>query len=456
MGEKIKKMNRRDFLATAGSAVASAILFNPMSSVRGQNLIKKMRLAMVGTGHRGTGMWGKSIVKDYSDYIEFIGLCDINPGRVETGRKLIGVSCPTYTDFEKMMQETKPDALIVTTVDATHDQFIIKGMEMGANIITEKPMTTDEQKCQAILDAERKFRKNIIVTFNYRYSPHRRKLKELLMQERVGKITSVDFHWYLDVYHGADYFRRWHRLREKSGTLLVHKATHHFDLLNWWLDSDPQQVSALGDLEFYGKNHTEFRSTNCRPCPFKDKCKFYYDMTKNKRYMNLYAANEKYDSYLRDGCVWREDINIYDKMAVQIKYANNVQVSYSLTAYSPYEGYRIAFNGTKGRIEAWIHERQPWQMEDYDEIRVTDNFGQSELIKVPHGGGGHGGGDIRLKDKIFKDPSAPDPYQQAAGTRDGSFSILVGIAARNSIENGGKSVQIGDLTDLQPQAKRPT
>ena len=170
--------------------------------------------------------------------------------------------------------------------------------------------------------------------------------------------------------------------------------------------------------------------------------------------MRLYADHEKYDGYLRDGCVWREDINIYDKMAVQVKYANDVQLSYSLTTYSPYEGYRIAFNGTKGRIEAWIHERQPWHKENYDEIRVTDCFGETELIKVPHGGGGHGGGDTRLKDKIFKDPNMDDPYKQSAGTRDGAMSILIGIAARNSIESG-KPVKIESLTDLKPQAKRP-
>jgi len=101
-----------------------------------------------------------------------------------------------------------------------------------------------------------------------------------------------------------------------------------------------------------------FRSTNCRPCEHKAKCKFYFDMTKNKRLMELYADNEKYDGYLRDGCVWKEDIDIFDKMAASIKYANGVQVSYSCTTYSPYEGYRIAFNGTEGRLEAWIQVNQ--------------------------------------------------------------------------------------------------
>lgn len=451
---KSRKISRRSFMTTTGAAVAGTVLLNPVTNAFTQSQFKKKKLAMVGTGSRGIGMWGSTVVRDYSDYIEFVGLCDINQGRVAFARKKIGVNCPTFTDFDKMMRETKPDTLIVTTVDAFHHEYIIKGMEMGADIITEKPLTIDETKCQAILDTERKTGKNVIVTFNYRYSPHRRKLKELLMAERVGRITSVDFHWYLDIHHGADYFRRWHRLRERSGTLLVHKATHHFDLLNWWLDSEPFEVFGYGALEFYGKNNP-FRHTVCRGCPHKDKCDFFWDITQNDFYVDLYVDNQEYDGYVRDGCVWREDVNIYDKMAVQIKYANDVQVSYSLTAYSPYEGYRIAFNGTKGRMEAWIHERQPWEMQPYDEIRVTDNFGETELIQVPHGGGGHGGGDTRLKDKIFKDPSAPDPFHQSAGTRDGSMACLIGIAARKSIEEE-KKIRIGDLTDLVPQAVRPS
>lgn len=129
-------------------------------------------------------------------------------------------------------------------------------------------------------------------------------------------------------------------------------------MLNWWLEADPEEVYANGQLTFYGKNNS-FRHTNCRPCPYKDKCKFYFDMTRDERLAAIYADNEQYDAYLRDGCVWHEDIDIFDKMAVQIKYASNVQVSYSLTTHSPYEGYRIAFDGTEGRLEAWIKERQP-------------------------------------------------------------------------------------------------
>jgi predicted dehydrogenase len=233
----------------------------------------------------------------------------------------------------------------------------------------------------------------------------------------------------------------------------VHKACHHFDLLNWWIDSDPQEVFAHAALDYYGKNNA-FRHTNCRPCPHKSQCRHYWDISKEPHLFKLYAENERHDGYLRDGCVWDETIDIYDKMSAAIRYMNGVQVSYSCTTYSPYEGYRIAFNGTQGRLEAWIKERQPWAEPEDDELRITDNFGQTHIMHVHGGPGGHGGGDNRMRDRIFKDPQAPDPYQQAARVRDGVLAVLVGVAARQSVETG-QPVRINRLTDIPLQARRP-
>ena len=179
------------------------------------------------------------------------------------------------------------------------------------------------------------------------------KIKELLHQQEIGPITSVDFNWYLNTYHGASYFRRWHGLKDSGGTLWVHKATHHFDLLNWWIDSDPMEVFAYGDLEHYGSN-SPFRGQNCRSCEFTSTCPYHWDITKSEHNMRLYVDHEHHDGYIRDNCLFRHQIDIYDKMSAQIKYANNVVVNYSLTTYSPYEGWKIAFNGMKGRIEAWL------------------------------------------------------------------------------------------------------
>jgi predicted dehydrogenase len=464
-------MKRRNFITTtAGAAAGASLLSGPVGATIASQAKKK--LAMVGTGIRGISFWGKRVVDNYSDIVEFVGLCDINPGRLELAKKHMGVNCPVYTDFVKMMQETKPELVIVTTMDSNHDEFIIKGMEMGADVLTEKPMTTDEIKSQAILDAEKRTGKTCTVGFNYRYGTLFSAIKEQMVKKPVGEITSVDFNWYLNVYHGASYFRRWHGERDKGGTLFVHKSTHHFDLLNWFLDSDPVEVTAYGDLEHYGINNP-FSGENCRNCPHTDKCDYYWDITKDQHAMELYVKNEKYDGYIRDNCLWRKEIDIYDKMSAQIKYANNVIVNYSLTTYSPYEGWRIAFNGRDGRIESW--EDIPWRRQEkinqaqlhaaemnqtgeenvrYDEIFLMKNFDRDyEIMKIEAARGGHGGGDSRLQDKIFRNPDMPDPYKYAAGTRDGAMSCLIGVAAVKSIEEK-RPVKIEELTDIKPHPTR--
>ena len=216
---------------------------------------------------------------------------------------------------------------------------------------------------------------------------------------------------------------------------MVHKSTHHFDILNWWINSDPSEVFAYGDLDFYGANGP-FQGDNCRTCPHKSDCEFHWDITKDQRMMDLYVNNEKHDGYIRDNCLYRDEINIYDKMSAQVKYQNNVVLNYSLTTYSPLEGWRVAFNGTEGRIEAWLdipyqkqasisqaemHKREMDQTgndeAESEPIIVHKLWKDFETVQVPLEKSGHGGGDKRLHDKIFIHPEKEDPYQRAAGRK---------------------------------------
>lgn len=436
-----EKINRRDFVKTASVAAAST-LFAP-AIVNAQTAPK--RYALVGTGHRGTGMWGKDLVTKYSNEIKFVGMCDSNSKRVLVGKELIGADCPTFTNFDEMLEKTKPEILMVTTVDSTHHEFINKAVAKGIKVLTEKPMTTEAKWAQSILDTEKKYKNPITVTFNYRYSPKHQKMKEILDSGEIGKITSVDFAWYLDVRHGADYFRRWHRLKSGGGSLWVHKATHHFDLVNWWINADPVEVTAYGGLNVYGKAGA-FRGKNCRSCEHKTKCPFYWDINKDQRLVKLYPNCEDVDGYYRDGCVFREDCDIYDTMSAIVKYNNGVNMTYSLNAHEPFEGYRIAFNGTKGRMEVRDYERQSWEKEHRTDVSIAINFGERKQIEIPIVSGGHAGGDDRLRDAIFKKALMPDVLK-LPDSRAGAMSCLTGIAARTSIEQN-RPVKISELIKI--------
>ena len=438
-----KNLTRRNFVKTAGTAATASLLLTntSLASVSAP----RRRYAIVGTGERAVSMWGRPLVQRYSDLLDIVGLCDINGERAAVAREMIGVTCPTFTSFDKMCNETKPDLLMVTTVDGFHSEYISRGLERGLDVMTEKPMVIDEKQCQAVLDAEKRNRKKIVVTFNYRYAPKHQKIKEILMSGAIGRVISIDFSWYLDVRHGADYFRRWHRLKSKGGSLWLHKASHHFDLINWWLDADPVEVSAQAGLEVYGRKGP-FRDTSCRPCQHKSKCAFYYDITKNPNRVKLFVGPDRVDGYHRDGCVFREDIDTYDTMSAVVKYSNGTNMSYSLNAFMPFEGYRLAFNGEKGRLEIRDFERQPWEVPEETEMHLTRNFGTREQITVVKGEGGHGGGDIRLQDLIFRKATAP-PHMRLPDSRAGAMSCLTGIAARKSVELK-RPIRINELIRL--------
>jgi predicted dehydrogenase len=217
-------------------------------------------------------------------------------------------------------------------------------LKAGCDVITEKPMTTSPEKCQRILDARQSTGRRIRVTFNYRYSPPRTQVKDLLMSGVIGDILSVDFHWLLNTVHGADYFRRWHSQKKNSGGIMIHKATHHFDLVNWWLSAVPRAVTATGKREFYtpemgrrlGLKEPHER---CYTCTEKNQCGFLLDMAANPSLKALYLDQEKYDGYYRDRCVFRPDIDIEDTMNVIVQYDTGATLCYSVNAFNSWEGY---------------------------------------------------------------------------------------------------------------------
>ena len=264
---------------------------------------KKKRYVQVGLGGRARFFY-LAVAKDFKETSEITAFCDVNQSRMDFANKALIEECgmepvATYkfTEFDKMIKEQKPDAVLVTSIDRTHHTYIIRAMELGCDVISEKPMTIDEVKCQEILDAVKRTGRDLRVTFNYRYAPHNTKVRELIMNNTIGDVFSVHFEWLLNTSHGADYFRRWHRDKRNSGGLLVHKSTHHFDLVNFWLGVKPKRVFAFGDLMFYGRENAEKRgiskfytrahgSENAKDDPFALK------MEGNSQLEGLYLISE--------------------------------------------------------------------------------------------------------------------------------------------------------------------
>jgi predicted dehydrogenase len=423
----------------------------------------KTKYVQVGTGGRAR-MYYEAISTTFKDRAELAAFCDMSATRMNYANKLLtteyGVPAAKtyfYTDFDKMLDEIRPDTVIVTSVDRTHHDYIIRSMEKGYDVITEKPMTIDEKKAQAILDCQKRTGKNLRVTFNYRYAPHNTKIREVIMDGLAGDIFSVHFEWLLNTQHGADYFRRWHRNKLNSGGLLVHKSTHHFDLVNFWLGTRPETVFAMGDLNFYGMKNAERRGVanfyyRCYGSEAAKGDPFAIDIEHNETMKALYLDAEADSGYIRDRSVFSEDISIEDTMGLLVRYQNNSIMTYSLNAYMPWEGFNVVFNGSKGRLEVNVTEKSYINAggEKGEEGALTGKsivfnpmFGKPYDITFEEGKGGHGGGDLVMLNDIFGNPQ-PDRFKRAASHIDGTYSILTGIAANKSIASG-EPVKIKDL-----------
>jgi len=391
------------------------------------------KYVQVGCGSRGTGAYAVPLVKKYSDCAELCGVYDINPKRAALVSEYAEKDIPVFDDFDKMLEEVKPDTVIVTPKDCAHDDYIIRALKAGCDVISEKPLTTTFEKANAIKKAKEETGGDVIVTFNLRFQPFFMRIKELIKEGIIGDILSVHFEWMLNTRHGADYFRRWHRERENSGSLLVHKSTHHFDLINWFLEEDPVAVNAFGTRRFYGPTR-EKRSERCLTCPHKNNCEFFMDIHQGgleKMYLNCEDA----DGYFRDKCVFSEEIDIEDSVSVNVRYSGGAVMSYSLTAHSPYEGLNMVLNGTKGRMEIRrLHDSQMnYREESKDSVKIYNRKGEEMVIHIPQvTAAGHGGADDNLRDFLFRE-RGEDPLGRMADLHAGMMSIGIGMAANVSM-----------------------
>lgn len=402
----------------------------------------KKRYAIAGTGVRSL-CFANALLNEHHGTCELVALLDTNPLRMAGFCELLARDIPRFADFAEMARSARPDCLIIGTPDATHDAMIAQAFAHDMNVICEKPLTTTPEKLARILELEQTTGRSVRVAFNYRYVPYVRRIKEILAEASLGKALSVSLSWYLDKVHGAEYFRRWHASMEQSGGLLVHKATHHFDLVNWLLNDEPVEVSAMADLLVFGRKGP-FRAERCSTCPYaQGQCEYVMRVHEVEQdrpiFEKLYWQAEAADDYLRDRCVFRNEIDIYDTMNVLVKYRSGTQMSYALSAYNPSAGYELSITFEQGRIEAaeWHTGINMYSENKERAIRIYRGHDRSqqtcEVVKVSVDPSAHGGGDARLYRSLFSQED-PDTFGQSADSRAGALSCLIGMAANRSIQ----------------------
>lgn len=403
---------------------------------------------------------------DFSKYGKVVAALDIDTERIKIFNQRQKTIIPAYRpdEFEKMIKETKPDALIVAGADYTHAEYIIAGLKHNLDVIVEKPMTITSKQAKQVLEAEKKSKGKVIVTFNYRYTPAHKYIKKLILDGALGKITNIEFVYNLDTWHGASYFLRWNRNRKFSGGLSVHKSCHHFDLINWFVNDIPETVFAFGALNYFGSNspfNPQKKSKRKlsleeikKRCPYYQKWVGEVVPLPESKHMQIYKDTFYLPykvQYPKELYYYDEDIDIEDTYSAVVKYKNGASMTYSFNASTPWEGYILAINGTGGRIETMYvntpSDRCPFPKPERQTITYIPLFGTRQIHDVPVVVGGHGGSDHIIKHDIFVSPTQESKeLGLCANSIDGAYSVAIGEAVWMSAKKG-IPIKIASLLD---------
>ena len=399
------------------------------------------RIAFVGASSRVACFLGALRSDELKPLHEVVAIFDIDPGKMKGFCLQYKLDVPCFTSFDEMCDTIKPDLVIVTTVDVTHAQYVIQALDRKISVVSEKPLCINAEQCRQIREAKARNPEVFAVTsHNARYSPLTQKVKSMIDEGVIGRPLRMEYAELLDRKHGTSYFRRWNSRRACSNGLQLHKSCHHFDKMNYLLDSRAVEVIAMGALTYHGhKNPHKYEGVRCHECKHKDVCPDFFEYDKV-----LYQSDA---IYTPDLCIWSPDIDIEDNYGGAIRFENGVVCSYSLCAHAQYEGEIILIEGEKGRIEARnVHYRKADEHGDVHDTHIitqqslkTYHFGDGEMktVEVPKAVGSHGGADLNIFGKIFCVP--PDP--NIPTLEDGIQAVLTGAAFVKSIQTG-KAVKV--------------
>ena len=405
----------------------------------------KKRYCIVGAGVRCRAMFVLRLTKPYADTVDFVGVYDNNKLRSKHFQDYVGQGLTIYDDFDKMLDTEKPDAVIVTTKDNTHHEYVVRALEKGYDVICEKPISNTFERCLAIRDAEKKSGKKVITTFNCRFMPYFLEIKKLIKSGVIGRPLHVSLDHFLNYQGGGNYFHRWHRYMENSQGMLLHKSTHDFDIVNWFLEDEPKKVTAVANRVFYGDAGTSY-GERCYTCTKTD-CPARKETSEFLK--EFYIDNEHEDGSIIDTCSFDKRTDICDNYSVSVEYKGGAILSYSLNLFSIDQGHRFSITGTKGMIRFYTGHRAEGEEHTHSVIKVLFPNGKTEVIKIPMINDDHGGGDAKLIHAMFSGEEFNDEFNQQAGSYDGVVSAMIGIGANESIKTG----KVIDLTEQLNQLK---
>jgi predicted dehydrogenase len=344
--------------------------------------------ARIGVGVVGLGGRGRYFCDLYGNNprSQLRAVCDLSPQRLEFVRRRWGDDISYFTRLDDMLALPGLDAVIVATDDPHHTQPTIAALGAGKHVMVEKPMAQTLEDCQAMAQAALRAPGVFMIGLELRHCVLFERVRELLDEGTVGRVL---LGWAIDnVSVGGNYFyhdRR--RRRDYIKSLLIQKACHSLDLLNWYMGGRPRQVFAYGGLDYYGGK--EPSDKRCRDCDRASTCPFF---VRHDRFIMDYGAVVEMD----DLCVWGEDADVPDNSVLAVSYDNGTRATFTECHFTPEYTREFTFVGEAGKLYALYNNEGNFLIRV--QHRFTDHIDEYRPIYT---GGHHGGGDLRIMEEFL-------------------------------------------------------
>jgi predicted dehydrogenase len=348
-----------------------------------------LRYGLIGLGRRATSTYLSAFESGrVRERHNLVAIMDSNIVQLDDakGRVSGDVSCYVSSDVKSLLNEHRPDVVIISTPDYAHAGQILDCLSAGVSVLVEKPITHSLVQANNVLSAEIASTAKIGVAHNLRFFNLSLYVKMLIEQGVLGNIKELLFNYHLSPGHGASYFLRWHRLRSASGGLSITKCCHHFDLINWWLKDAPVKVFGWQARKYF-PGGTILTNPAGATVPF--------------------------------------DADIEDVLAANISYKRGSNVSYTLNGCSNWEGFDLTIKGELGSLYTSYdkHGDHP------HEVRVCLEGGLTSLATIPRESGRHCGADTRMLSSIFlRSSEVIDPLASLSTAYEGTLAVAIGAA----------------------------
>ncbi|MCM1296219.1 MAG: Gfo/Idh/MocA family oxidoreductase, partial [Muribaculaceae bacterium] len=379
--------------------------------------MKIFSVAILGCGNRGADSYGEYMFAA-KDKFKISVLCDLKEEVLEKYGKKFGVSKENlFNDENTFFAKKRADAIVIATQDKDHVRHCLKAMELGYDILLEKPITDKIEECEQLLAAHTKYGSKILVCHVLRYAPAFVKVAALLNEGAIGRLVAIQALEQVSYWHQAhSYVRGNWRIAEETTPMILAKCCHDLDLLQYYAKSKCKSISSVGDLTYFNENNapqnTASRCADCRlvdSCPYSAK-RIYIDEWKAQgcpEYwpFSVLASGHKRvtEEILKDAvkngpygrCVFRCDNDVVDHQITQMTFENGVKATLTMTAFTKNGGRIMSFFGTLGEI-VLNEELGTIEIKPFGAETVTVN-----IKDMKEAGHAHGGGDKILVSSFY-------------------------------------------------------